>query len=1238
VQNEAPDTSTQSKPTNPDLTFSLSGGMLKWAQRNNCQEGLVRLIDTANTFDNPKLLGILISELTHPETLHILGHWVEEFIDPKVTHIYRVAQSVISDSEIFECAPKPERGSPPKKLVKNITDQHYLLGLTAQHNPFTDNPKQQSWYRKIRLWITVQAYLRELDGITYDKNIRYAAGKLRLAGDLSDTWKTLLFKLESQVYTFDDMSQALARKSDFLLKLHHKPDEKNFLKAIKAIAEGDTKEFKYNNISRNFRLPDNYHSPEIDQTVNHFYGSNDAFDDMHPGARQHPGSKTSPPTDSADCNEKNSHLEQALEAKSVYMAYAETRHYLPCSWQNLFKHEAEALENWIEFLVSNLNPINNMLGAIIWIATRTGRSMLRCLDIQIENEAKVEWSLTRNGASLIKLPPIRQSGWKPTDAEKSYVIPAAKYITITIPAQITRILKTAQVNRIFNHSINDLWPSVCPHSAESYMTRQKPSSLKRITPGMLGTLLGQRLFNSSNDASHARLLSSHPEPGLPGSCGYPYWSLRETEDALMSDDCPINETYTEYSELIGAGSQLVPLETLLRTHLEKAHQRLIQSQQNSDLITFHNMVTAYITLAFWAGTAIRTINDPIENPTHMDLTERTLFVCDKLSGGSRDARLLPLPTHINDVLIIQYQEHLKKLARKLKEKCPNLSREITKLSQGEPSRRIPFLFHLTQNEETLSWISISEFRIKALKIFDCPLPLRLFRHRLAYRLRNRSINPEVIDGFLGHAEYGTASYGDYSTRCWAKDMKALRPALNAEYESLNFKNLPSGSMPALSETITEEELPYEALFGIRGRERKRRAQIKNARASAENTISQFINEKQKQLEKLDGSELDELTYSLLFNKKKLPRQNGFIQYTVLINKINRLWKEQGKHVRISRRYHQNTPDQSAFNHHAIGVLSWHAQVVNTVIPSWLNTNPSSVSAPKGLLLATLLLCLEGKITDRKLLLSTLKKTNYRLIVTQNKYYIEYSERLDEASTAIPVRRFPISFQTAKLLDRANQSNRKLNAALDHIPNWLKPLHDTFKNPNIETVHDLINGICDKMNQVNALTLPGIVSGYLSGRTLSAGIDWYDWVRMTSGNIITVPSEAQAQDHDLIENDTQALDNSINGAMTPTDTDDPENLLKESAHEVLQEVLRILEKHSNISHPNLRRDINRTLKNLLHENNHKISSTIHFLIQWTCALLFQKKKGKQGKSNSLLAISTVKRYLNALSPRFEGLSC
>jgi len=1246
MQNKATDTSAPPEFTHTDLTFSLPEGMQEWADRNNCQEGLIRLIDVANTLDNPSIVGVLITELAHPESIQILGSWMEEFIDPRIDHLYRVAQSAISDPEIYKYAPKPQREDDPRdqKQFRKKLGILYLPALTAQQYPFTDNPKQQSWYRKIRLWIIMHACLRELDGNTYDKNIQHAATKLRIAGSGNTrAWRAQIFDLEIQVHTFEDMSQALSRKSDYLLSLYNKPSDRDFIKSIKAIAEGDSVALERESSSPHLKLPSRYHSSEIDQTGNRFSGLDDVYpnplDDLYPGTRQYPDTPESPPSSSTSVNEKDSHIQQILDSKSVFLAYAEDRHCLPWSWQNLSRHETEALENWTQSLIEDQDSTRNLLGAIIWISTRTGRSMRHCLAIQISNESQNEWTLTRDGSSLIRQPPIRQSAWKPTtDAEKSWVILAANNIAIRLPDKVIQILNAAHIDDISNHFIDDLWSSQCQDSAESRMTQLKPTDLKRITPGMLGTPLGQRIFDASGDATYARLISNHPKSGLSAACGYPYWRVSDVEDTLSPDNCPNNETYAEYAELIGAGSRLVPLETLLRTHLNKAHTRLLQSQQSDDLITFHNMVTAYITLAIWAGTATRTIKDPIEDPGHIDLTEKILYVRDKLSGGSRDARLVPLPNHINDVLIVQYQEHLGRLAKALPDTFPTLSREITKLSQGQLSGRIPFLFHLTQlpnDETTLSWISISEHRIQALKIFDCPLPLRLFRHRLAYKLRNGGINPEIIDGFLGHSEYGASSYGDYSTRCWTKDMITLRPVLNAEYNALSFKSLPSGPMPPISGNITREEPLHEMLFGIRARERQRRIHIRNTRESADNTISQFINDKQKQLDELDTSELDDLTYSLLFNKNHLPRQNGFIQYAALTNKINRLWKEQGKHVRISRRYHRNDEDQTMFNPHAIGALSWHRQVIDNIVRPWLNINPSKTPASKALLLATILLCLEGRITDRKLLFFTLKKTNYRLVIFQNKYYLEYSERLDENSSAIPVRRFPISSQAAGLLDRANQSRRKPDLSLNPIPDWLKPLRDGLKRARIETIHDLIDSLCDKMNQVNAMSLPGIVSGYLAGRTLSAGIDWYDWVRLTTGKIITVPFDEQ--DHDDIGHDKQELDNSINGATTSIGTDDPDNRLKESAHTVFQKVSRILEQNSNISAPNLHRDLSRTLKNILDENNHTISSTIHLLIQWTRALLFRKKKGKQGKKDSRLAISTVKRYLNALSPRFEGLS-
>ncbi|PUB87095.1 MAG: hypothetical protein DBP01_13170 [gamma proteobacterium symbiont of Ctena orbiculata] len=1107
--------------------------------------------------------------------------------------------------------------------------------MSGQHNPYGKHETVYGWYRQFRIWLLLQAILRTLRGNNRDTNVKNVADRLRLAGEIKHHLsKKMVMSLKGPASTFSEMNQTLIRRSEQYLVQTDKSIEQQFFRAICALALGKPspkhadRDAPQSNLLYHIWINESFPTNVPTSPVSDWLPeeSSEALPDTH----WHQDTDTSDAIIDVGVDARRSYSHQRLHTNSVLLASSESRHQLPWSWHQPSEFEKDELNRWIVQLTEAKTTDDRILGALIWISVRIGRSLRRCLDIQINNHPQAEWTLAPDMKSLRRLPPQRQSHWTPkTDEERDWVTPVAPNLQLYLPDHLTAILLPCTTGGVTPESLGDLWLNFCNESAEHQMLQKRPKSLNRITPGMLENPLGQRLFEESGDSLFSRLLSSHPQSGLPGAFAYPHWSQKEAE-AILADTAPANGKKS-LSDFIGAGSWLAPLEDLLQSALEQAHERLVISQRSGDLVTYHNQLTAYLTLCLWAATGIRPTRDPLEDPTLLDQKDGFIYILDKDSGGARMGRLVPLPRSLHQVLTQQYPAHLAALCEMLRDTCPRMAEEILTLSRGVSTGTMPYLFQLVVGDKGLSWLSLSESRIRSLQLFDCPLPLRLFRHRYSNDLRRRGVDPEVIDGLLGHAEFGAASYSDYSTRCWQEDMKTARRQIEASYAALGLLPLPDGSLPPLPDNLAEAELPQQRAFGLLARQQRRRRDIKDARFEAENTIAKHTHD--TPLIDMDEEALEALSRALLFRSNGLPKPDGMLQYAYLIRKIDRLWKEQGKRVKLPRRYALHEEDRSPFKPSAVGAQSWWRHVLETWVTHRHSQSVGRTSYQDCRLLGTVLLCLECRLTDLRILNTVLDGKSHRLVRYKNQNYVEFSENLDTDATDPPVRRFPVTSQVAALLARSSLSSRKTNWDNHRIPDWLKSLTESgpsvFPSGDTSNIRDLLEDLADRVDQVNVITLPGIVAGYLAGRTLSAGLGWMDWVRLDCEKIIAQPKD-ETTEVEVTEADPA---DTIKGATTPSDTGGADDERLHAAHRLLGEVVTILMAHFDTSASSMRRDLRRKIKASLQSQRMRVSSAIHLLVGWTQHLLTRPVKGSRSKKPRTLAIRTVYRYFNTLSPRF-----
>lgn len=924
-----------------------------------------------------------------------------------------------------------------------------------------------------------------------------------------------------------------------------------------------------------------------------------------------------------DVDGEQSFTHQRLQGNSIILYNTEELQYLPWTWNKLNALERQQIEQWFKDTRKS-NPELRLLSCIIWMALSLGRSLQRTLDIRISIDAGKDWSFNPETLMLARLPPRREPGWHPrTFDQEKWITPPATTQAITLQAEVGSILTERHKECVGSDCIRDLWDVRWADSPSHLFTQELMKIAPRITAGMLANSLPQHLFEISGDQTFARLMASHPQTALPGACAYSSWSTSQIAQAMPGNIVFMNVPENTHDNAMG--SLLDPIESLLINSIRSATEKLGALRNGDDLVAFHNSYTAYLIVALLAATGARPIRDPFESLSHFDLNEYFVYISDKSGNEIRQARLAPLPSELCKIIEDDYLHHLSLLAKHLEGTNSTLGGEISNLVSGIAKSAIPFMFFLARN--ALTWKSIGESEIIALELFDWPLPLNHFRHRLARKLRKRSVDPEVIDSILGHAETGSSSHGDYSFRVWADDMRLARPSIDASYGSLGFTRIRgwSGKSPGISNAQPARDAGNQE-FGAVAREEQRRKRFIAAIRDADFQIREFL--KQRALSDLTETEIDLLSRKLLFRPDGMPHQSGYLKYRVLLKRIEREWKRQGRKVKLSRRYQPIPDERTPFTTAAPGALALFKEIEGQLF-ALPDAHVNKISLRDAAVISTALLCLENRISSKELLADIMQGRNFRLVSLKNTPYLEYVKDLNAKKADVPTKRYRLSDRTALFLDRLLASRHSAQQTLT-IPGSLIPISRILERAgklslNAEA-NDLINSLANIVDQVNTITLPGILAGYLAGRIQSYSLMWRDWARLELGYPIQItytPGDEELNDI------TEVLASPISStAATTSPHDIGSGALHLNAREFLKEVSKLLADYqssprtarSKVS----RKDMARDIQDVIEGYDGKISTAIQLLGRWINSLLFRK-----GKCD-LIQILSIERYLVALS--------
>ena len=1201
----------------------------EWAAKNDVITALFQAANATYLRDMPIAVGTLLEFIVSDYSAPLIQEWAHN--ENSAKPLLLLLEAALADPQILRDFPSLSKARSVERQFHKILESHYLIALLTQDLPLCEH-SDRVWLNTLKLWLLTHAINRSLLGNTQDNWIRHVASKLRISCRQAEGWRKIFLSLKTNATDFDEISRTLKHKAESLLTKNKSSGlslvERQLLNAIVNVAELNHAKDDVNHDSLNLiECPPSHPkndecnsqpiTEQIGEDENSDFGNSrwiSAEADIAENVVEY------------DVDSELSFTHQRLQGNSILLYCTEELQYLPLSWNKLNLNERFRLERWISESTASPQPELRYLSSVVETAINLGRSFKRTLEIHISKETNKEWGLNPATLTFNRLPPRRQPGWRPKSlAMKTWITPEAdKQFTSAAPS-IEAILKERIMACSTAKCIGDLWDANWYGTAEQLLTQQLSLVSQRVTSSMLANLLPQRVYQSSGDQTFTRLISSHPKTALPGACAYASWSSEQISN-VWAPGTVFEMPFTDNA----MGSILDPIESLLINSIQSAVIKIQKLQPKNNLIAFHNAYSSYLTVALLAATGVRPVNDPFESLNHFDFDEQFVYVSDKASSELRHGRIIPLSSDLCHIIKNDYLNHLALLSRQIYNINPGLAESISAINSERSRATLPFFFLLSENG--MSWKSISEKEIISIGLFDWPLPLNHFRHRISRRLRRENVDPEVIDSILGHAETGSATHGDFSFRVWKDDMHLARLSMESAYKSLGFTRLHNwqrDSIGVVTRPTIQSNFMTPTDFGVTLREKQRLKRAKEIVADAHLLIEQFL--KSRTIPDLNESEFDQLSQILLFTRHGMPHTNGYLKYQILLKRSDREWNNRGRKAKISKRYQAIPEEKTPFTSASPRALAIFQKIQNLH-----STIPQAKVARIGIhdcaVIAVTQLCIENRISEKSLLADILYARNFRLVILNNTPYLEYAENLDSGDGHVPTKRYLLSDYAAQLLDRIKS---KRHSKSQHIPDVLAKMAGILVEsgrlmPDINT-QSFVKALAELVDQVSVITMPGILAGYLAGRVRSFSLLWNDWARLELGYPILIDATSNKE---AISSAFSSVDSRISAsAATPEAREIGLPSLQKNACALLGDIRTLIDKSiltSSTPHTS-RTELARKIQKSIEAYDGRVSTAIQLLVRWTNSNIFRKKNGK------LIELTSIIRYLTALTHIFKEVA-
>lgn len=1220
------------------ITFpSVFSTFQLWANKHSQLTIAHQLLGPCHAGICQELIGGLLRFLSYPDTCQVLTKWGQN--SPQIAALAELASHLTVD---FPEIPTPSNARSIKQQFARHLNFNYLFAQFSTRNAPGLTSFEQFQMTHWRVWILIKALQFGKTGATFDESLQDLCANTRMALDeQGDTkrlrWFLTLIPNAAELQEFEvALGEQIKRQ-----QTEGVAGAEIVLRGIKSLLNDQHKPSKSGTPQPAILVsPDHWMSFDRPVALIHHVTELDLST-----------ASIADPTVSdfieSDVQPEQTLSESVREARRIAFQSREDLHYLPFSWNRMRSDEQKSMEAGIRYALDSPSNDNKLLGALTIVALVCRRSMETIASLPLGAISTDGWQLDAKNGRLHRLPARRNVRWHASEAAKPWIKPLSSDWVLHFDGAMHRILKAAAVANPSATTVGELWSDPKKSMVSAFNSWcEKTPGLSRVTSGFLVRTGEQIAFDESKDPAFARLICSPARTGLPGSCAYPNWQQTAVAQVL----CKIGNPYVTMASTEarnGMGSELDPDDVLLTEAMGKAYARVLDlATKKNAWIEYHNHLTAYAIAILLASTGARPVESMFESSAHFNWDQALLYIEDKVLALARDGRagrVVPIPDVVRDFLTTVYLGHLSHLASCLQSVVPDMAGELKLQIDGKGSKKLPLFFFL-RNRPDFQWIPVSESSFESINISDWPLPLNLFRHRLATRLREVHFDPELIEAQFGHAESGAETYGDDSFRCWSTDLPQWRTAIAQCFDSLHlhFPPLVKVAISGIETDRRSDLFPDHRSFGKEARSNQRRKHHDSAAREALDEINLFVAD--RVLDTIPPDEWVRLGRQMVLTEHNLRQANALIRYETFERYLQDKWRKTGQRPRLKKWIAVRPTPRTAFHMDSIHV-SARLKLAREVFDRALANlkPPSKLALQEAAQFAAIDLALHTGIANDKMLgaVTQIDTTALRLVVFQNRLQIEYSEGLSSRANS-PVVRFPVPTRSARLLESAFSAKKSLPSN-PPTPESLKEfcftlgLQWTAELP-FET---LLRTVSIQVDRENSLMQPGVIAGILAGRVKSYALGHEDWVRTITGKSRLNPGTQNSDPIVLDETSSHSTLKNPIGYVAKKDT--KRNIqanrsfiasvrkaltdYKSGQLEQTPELKLAVRRRNSNTESEARAATRSTVKSLVSRPDPEVSVACHALACWILNLLNQKYR------KNLLDANSILRYLNALSPGF-----
>lgn len=286
------------------------------------------------------------------------------------------------------------------------------------------------------------------------------------------------------------------------------------------------------------------------------------------------------------------------------------------------------------------------------------------------------------------------------------------------------------------------------------------TSTTRLTLGRICRYLEHYLINQGIDDVFIALLQnkSHKEKtALSYSCINVNTALEHhaqfTSELFRQANIPFRFA-PSLVEKAWTGSRLYLPKHVLHHLFELLKETFLSA---TNIWEFHNLFVVYVWALLSFCTGHRDVNAPMGKLSDYNFSQGTWWISDKECRHGLAARTVIIPETAKKQITF-YLAHLKVLMQESRFIEPHIEKRCELALKGTGN----LLFTLVEHKEKWASYDLTPTLLHQFLGSRLPLPHNWGRHHLRSELMLQKVNTEIINGWMGHEEFGEEALGKYS--------------------------------------------------------------------------------------------------------------------------------------------------------------------------------------------------------------------------------------------------------------------------------------------------------------------------------------------------------------------------------------------------------------------------------------------------------------------------------------------